>query len=111
MHGIQHDGERKRECHACLDFVAVSIPLETFTAHTAVTLTEEEMAVGLPPSAHLSSLYTIVRLLITDALATILSLIGLMPNGYLFACSQRPFPAWCGSSPHIYGTRPHFSHL
>ena len=69
-----------------MDFVAASIPPETFPAHTAVMLTEEEMKVGLPPFAHLSSLYTVVRLLITDELATILSLIGLPQNGYLSTC-------------------------
>jgi len=58
-----------------------------FTAQTAVTLTEEDMAVGLPPPVHLFSLYTSVRLLITDALATTLSFIGLEPHGGLYACS------------------------
>jgi len=77
----------KGDAHAFLDLVAASIPPETSTAHTGVTLTEEEMAVGLPPFSHLSSRYTTVRILITGAHATVISHIGLSPNGYLYACS------------------------
>jgi hypothetical protein len=63
------------DCLAHLDFIVASILHETLTAQTAVTLTEEEMAVVLHPFAYLSSLYITIRLLITGALATILSLI------------------------------------
>ena len=85
MHGIQHDGERMRGCPCLLDFDVETTLQKIFTDHTAVTLTEEEMAVGLLPSAHPSSLYITMRLLITGTLATILSLIGLTPNGNLSA--------------------------
>ena len=62
-------------CLAFLDFVVAYILQETLTAHTVVTLTEEAIAVGLLPSAYLSSLCITMRLLITGALATMLFLI------------------------------------
>ena len=65
------------------------------------------MAGGFLPFAYLSSLYITTRLLVAGAIATILSLIELTPNGYCYACSQRPFPARIGSSPYIRGTNPH----
>jgi len=112
MHEIQHNGERRMGFHAFMDFVAVVTLRETFTKHTAVALTEEDMAVGLPPSAHLSTLYITARLLIAGALASILSLIGLTSSGYLFACSYRPFSRMDRLKPPQIGQKtPSFSSL
>jgi type IV secretory pathway VirB2 component (pilin) len=75
------------DVHAFLNCAVASILPETFTAHMAITLTEEEMAVGLPPPAHLLSIRSLVRLLTTGAFATFMAVIGFASCGYPFACS------------------------
>ena len=87
------------DARALLDFVAVAIPAEMFTARMAVTRKEEDMSVNAPSTPpHLISVFPTLRSLIIGAHVTIFSLPRFM-NNYFFISPLRPLARVARSSP------------
>jgi hypothetical protein len=74
-----------KDAHAFLGFITLAISTSTFMAYTAVTLTEEAMAVDSSLSTHLSSSYITMRPPVTGAFTHIPPLTGLTLYGYFSA--------------------------